>query len=130
MTSRRLVITVCPREPGVVALPVERGARARRFDAVGLAAQLDALVATRGLGDLVSVRRACAGGCSLRGPNVSVALYPAPHPGEKVDQVAIGWRTYVGVLEAVDCVAAILDDNVSDGGVRAPRRPAARSRRR
>jgi hypothetical protein len=130
VSSPRLVITICPREPGVVTLPVERGARARRFDAAGLATQLEALVAARGVGDLVSVRRACAGGCSLRGPNVSVALYPAPRPGEKIDQVAIGWRTYVGALASVDCVAAILDDNVSDGGVRAPRTRAARSRRR
>ena len=125
-----LVITVCPREQGGVRLPVEHGDRPRRLDAEGLAAQLEALITTRGLAGRVSVRRACAGGCSLSGPNVSLALYPDPRPGEKPDHVAIGWRTYVGVLDAVDCVAAILDDNVSNGGARTPRRRAAPSRRR
>ena len=41
---RRLVITVCPREPGVVVLPVERGGRARRLDAAAIARELRELI--------------------------------------------------------------------------------------
>ena len=31
--ERRLVVTVCPREPGAVVLPVEHSGRPRRLDA-------------------------------------------------------------------------------------------------
>ena len=46
---RRLVITVLPREPGVVVLPVERGGRARRLDAAAIARDLRELIARRQL---------------------------------------------------------------------------------
>lgn len=125
-----IVITVCPREPGVVALPIEGGERARRLDAAAVATGLEALVAARGLGDRVTVRRACAGGCSLPGPNVSVTFYPEPRPGEKPDHVAVRWRSYVGALDTLACLAAVVDDNVSDARARRRGRRAVPSRRR
>jgi hypothetical protein len=124
---RRLVITVCPREPGVVVLPVEHGARAGRLDAPAIAQRLQALIAARDLGDRVRVREACAGGCTGPGPNVGVTIYPPPAPGAPADQVAIGWKTYVYSLSALDCLARVIDDNLD-----APRppRPKLRSARR
>jgi len=109
---RRLVITVCPNEPGVVTLPLERGGRARRLDARAVARHLEALAATRGVAERVSVRAACAGGCTSAGPNVGVVIYPAGNAGEPVDHVAIGWRTYVYSLPRLDCLARIIDENL------------------
>jgi hypothetical protein len=123
--ARRLVITVCPRERGVVSLPVVRGGRPTRLDAPAIARRLAALVEARGLGDRVQIRQACAGGCSLAGPNVGVTIYPVTRPGERPDSVAIGWRTYVYSIRHLDCLAAIVDDNL--GGA-SPRPPAPRSR--
>ena len=111
---RRLVISVCFREPGVVVLPVRRGERARRLDARGIFDALQALVARRGLGDRVRVREACAGGCSGSGPNVSVARYSLPAPGERADHVAVGWRTYVYSLPALACLAQVIEDNLDE----------------
>jgi hypothetical protein len=134
-----LVITVCPREPGVVTLALERGDRPRRLDAPAVAAGLEALIRARGLTGRVLVQRACAGGCSLPGPNVSVTLFPQPRAGERPDHVAVGWRSYVGTLDTLDCLAAIVDDNVRDDAstegirpdaARAGGRRGARSRRR
>ena len=126
----RLIVTVCPREPGFVVLAPERGGRRRRLDAASITSALEKLVQERGLGSRVVVRRACAGGCSLPGPNVSVALLPEPRPGEPPDNVAVRWRSYVGVLDTLACLAAVMDDNLTPPGERKPRRPAARSRRR
>ena len=126
----RLIVTVCPREPGVVMLAPERGDRRRRLDAVGIASALETLVQERGQANRVVIRRACAGGCSLPGPNVSVALLPDRRPGEPPDNVAVRWRSYVGVLDSLECLAAVVDDNLTPDGERASRRPAARSRRR
>jgi hypothetical protein len=109
---RRLVITVCPREPGVVMLPVSRGRRAVRLDALAILRHLDALVAAQGLRDVVRVRAGCAGGCAGPGPNVGVTTYPAPHPGARADSVAIGWRTYVYSLGTLDCLATVIDENL------------------
>ncbi|MGH7325867.1 MAG: hypothetical protein ACREJ9_14665 [Candidatus Rokuibacteriota bacterium] len=109
---RRLVITVCPREAGSVALSVMAGGRAVRLDAEAILLQLAALVAERRLGHLVSVREGCAGACAGRGPNVSVAIYPAPRPGAASSQVAIGWKTYVYSLATLPCLARIIDDNL------------------
>jgi hypothetical protein len=111
---RRLVITVCPREPGVIVLPVRCGERRRRLDATGVAAGLDALARERGVADAVRVRAACAGGCALPGPNVSVTVHPPVRPGERPDHVAIGWRSYVASLADLDCLARILEDNLED----------------
>src|SRR5262249_50021410 len=72
---RRLVITVCPREPGVVVLPITRGGRAVRLDAEAIRRHLEELVAERGLGDRVRLREGCAGGCSGPGPNVSIEMF-------------------------------------------------------
>src|SRR5262245_50440888 len=126
----RLVITVCPREPGGVVLPLERGERPRRLDAISLAAALEALVEARGLGGRVRVYRACAGGCGLAGPNVSVSVLPEPRPGEPPDHVAVRWRSYVGCLDTVQCLADVVDDNLTSEPAPAPRRRAGRSRRR
>jgi hypothetical protein len=109
---RRLVITVCPREPGVVVLPVERGQRPVRLDAEGVAARLERLAAARGLESVVDVRRACAGGCGGPGPNVGVTIHAAPRPGERADHVALGWKTYVYSLSSLDCLARVIDENL------------------
>ncbi len=111
--ERRLVVTVCPREPGVVVLAVERGGRAARLDAGAILDGLRALVAARRLEDRVRVREGCAGGCSADGPNVSVEIFPVTPPGERPDHVAIGWKTYVYSLPTLDCLATILDENLA-----------------
>jgi hypothetical protein len=123
----RLVITVCPRERGVVAIPRERGEGAQPLDAEGVLAGLEAGIATRRLGDRVTVRRACAGGCLLAGPNVSVVTYPLAPPGEKPDHVAVAWKSYVGSLETLRCLADVLDDDISAAGARRGRTRAAPS---
>lgn len=124
--SRRLVVSVCLREPGTVVLPLERGGRPRRLDARAVARCLEALAAARGVADRVCVRQACAGGCWTAGPNVSVTVHPLPEPGERPDQVAIGWKTYVYTLPTLAALATILDENL---GRRPPRAPRARSGR-
>jgi len=112
--ARRLVITVCSRERGVVVLPVERGDRATRLDARAVAQRLRAIAERHGVADRVLVRDACAGGCSGRGPNVSVAIYPIPAPGERADQIAVSWRTYVYTLPTLACLAQIIEDNLDE----------------
>jgi hypothetical protein len=96
-----------------VSLPVARGGPVRRLDAQGIVRALGGLVARRRLGDRVQIREGCAGGCFGRGPNVGVTIYPLPPPGERMDGVAVGWRTYVGTLASLDCLSRILDDNLS-----------------
>jgi hypothetical protein len=125
--SRRLVITVCPLEGGVVRLPIERGGRPQRLDARAIAAALDALVGRRGLGERVRVREGCAGGCGGRGPNVSVALHAATPAGERPDNVAVGWKTYVYSLATLPCLATVIDENLDEP---APRRTTRRRRAR
>jgi hypothetical protein len=110
---RRLVITVCPLEPGTVMLPLTRGARPRRLGARAIASHLADLAAERGLSEVVEIRAGCAGGCWLPGPNVSVAIYPAASPGERPDHVAIAWKTYVASLADLDALATILEENLS-----------------
>lgn len=114
--ERRLVVTVCPRERGVVRLPVEGGARSVRLDAATIARELTALVARRGLESRVRVREGCAGGCAGAGPNVDVRVYAVPGKGETADEVAIGWTTYVYSLATLPSLAAVIDENL-----RAPR---------
>lgn len=126
MTRRRLVITVCPCEAGVVTLPVERGGRPRRLDARAVARELEALAGCRGLAGLVRVREGCAGGCGGRGPNVSVAIYPPPVPGEPTDHIAIGWRSYVGSIDALDHLAAVIEENLAPTADARPRRRGGR----
>ena len=111
---RRLVISVCPREGGTVVMPVEAGARARRLNASAILRELEALVARRGLSGHVTIRDACAGGCRLRGPNVTVTLYPPVRPGEREDHVAVGWKTYVTSLKTLDCLARVIDESLRD----------------
>src|SRR5438093_8845150 len=117
---RSLVITVCPNEPGVVVLPLERGGRARRLDARAVAHHLAARAAARGVGDRVTLRSACAGGCTSAGPNVGVTIYPEPRGGESSDHVAIGWKTYVYSLPELDCLARIIDENLKTKARREP----------
>ncbi|HEX2437450.1 MAG TPA: hypothetical protein VHT71_04000 [Methylomirabilota bacterium] len=112
--ARRLVITVCSRETGVVVLPVEAGERASRLDARAVAQRLRAIAEHHGVADRVLVRDACAGGCSGRGPNVSVAIYPIPAPGERGDQVAVSWRTYVYTLPTLACLAQVIEENLDE----------------
>ena len=122
--ARRLVITVCPREPGRVVLPVERGARAARLGAADVVRELTALAARRGLADRVRIREGCAGGCGGAGPNVDVTIHRVPPDGERADHVAIGWRSYVYSLAALDCLAAVIEENLPAAArsARAPRR--------
>jgi hypothetical protein len=94
-------------------LPVERGGPRRRLDAAGVRSALEALVDRRGLGGRVTVRGACAGGCHAPGPNVSVAVYPPLEPGRAPSHVALGWRTFVYSLGGLDCLAAVLEDQLS-----------------
>ena len=119
MTPRRLVVTVCPREPGVVTLPVARGDAAVKLNAAAITQHLRQLVAERGLAERVRVREGCAGGCSGPGPNVSVEILPLTRPGEREDHVAIGWKTYVYSLGSLDCLAAVIDDNLGRARIRA-----------
>jgi hypothetical protein len=109
---RRLVITVCLRERGVVVLPVERGGRRRRLDAAGVARSLRDLVTAGGYDAHVSIREGCAGGCARAGPNVDVRIHPIAPPGAKLDAVAIDWKTYVYSLDSLDCLASIIEDNL------------------
>ena len=111
---RRLVISVCRRECGTVVMPVKRGGRKRRLDATAILEHLDALVAERGLAEHVEVREACAGGCRYLGPNVSVSIYPPHRAGEREDHVAIAWKTYVGSLKTLDCLAQVIDENLRE----------------
>ena len=120
--ARRLVVTVCPRERGVVLLPLERGGRVARLDAAGVLDGLRGLVARRGLADRVQVRDGCAGGCWGAGPNVDVRVYAAPTPGEPADHVALGWKTYVYSLPSLASLADVIDENLP--GARATRRAA------
>lgn len=122
---RRLVVSVCPREPGTVVLAVERGGRARRLDAPAVARELAALAARCGLADRVTIREACAGGCGGPGPNVSLTIHPVPAPGARADGVAIGWRSYVASLGSLGCLARIIDENLPP-----PTRPARSGPRR
>jgi hypothetical protein len=109
---RRLVVTVCPREPGTVVLPVERGDRPVRMNAAALVRRLADLVTRRGLQGRVRIRQGCAGGCTTRGPNVDVGIYALPTPGTPGDNVSIGGRTYVYALPALDCLAQVVDDSL------------------
>jgi hypothetical protein len=111
VADRRLVITVCLREPGVVRLPIERDGPAVRLDARRITRELTRLVARRGLGGLVVVRDGCAGGCTGRGPNVDVRSY-AMRAGEQGDEVALGWKTYVYSLAGLPALAAVIDENL------------------
>jgi hypothetical protein len=126
---RRLVITVCPREPGVVVLPVKRGGRARRLDAAAIVHDLQELITCRRLADHVSLREGCAGGCYGSGPNVSVTIYPVAPPGERADGVAVGWKTYVYTLATLDCLARVIEENLDAPPPGPRRRRRARSAR-
>jgi hypothetical protein len=109
---KRLVIKVCRREKGKTVLPVERGGRPRRLDAGAIHAQLETLIARRKLWDYVRVSDACAGGCGMAGPNISVIVYPPIRPGEKPDHVAMAWKTYVASLDSLDCLSRVIDENL------------------
>ena len=121
---RRLVVTVCPREPGVVVLPVTRGGRPRRLDAAAVRAELERVVAARGWQGYVQFREGCAGGCGAEGPNVDVTIYPETAADARPDHVAVGWKTYVYSLPRLDCLATIIEENLG-----APRARATRTRR-
>ena len=126
---RRLVVSVCPREPGIAVLRVERRGPRERLDARAIATHLEAIVARRGLAECVGIERGCAGGCAGPGPNVTVRFYRMPGEGERADHVSIGWKTYVASIETLDCLARIVEENLAtDRGVTATR--ARRGRRR
>jgi hypothetical protein len=106
-----MVITVCLKEAGTVVLPVERGGPRRRLDAAAILRELQALVARRNLHGAVRVREGCAGGCQGCGPNVSLTFHAPTAPGQRPDEIAVGWRTYVGSLADLPSLQAILDQN-------------------
>jgi hypothetical protein len=112
MASRRLVITVCPLEAGMVTLPIVRGKPARRLDARAVVEALRDLVTARRLEERVQVREGCAGGCGRSGPNIDVTVYPIAQPGQKPSHVAIGWKTYVYSLASLDYLAAVIEENL------------------
>ena len=63
-------------------------------------------------------------GCSGAGPNVSVEMFPLTRPGAREDHVAVGWKTYVYSLGTLDCLAAVIDDNLGRSRRRAGSEPA------
>jgi hypothetical protein len=109
---RRLVITVCPREPGVVRLPIRRGDPPTRLDAAAIVDRLRRLVAERNLQHMVEIHEACAGGCARPGPNVTVTLFPIPRPGAPADHVATARKTYVYSLSTLPSLADLLTDHL------------------
>lgn len=113
--GRRIVITVCPRERGVVTLRIERGGRRVRLDAAAIAQALATAAGRRRLRDRVRVESGCAGGCSGPGPNVSVSFHALPRPGEPPDNVALGRRSYVGSLATLACLGQMIDENLKAG---------------
>jgi hypothetical protein len=127
--ARRLVVTVCPREPGVVKLPVEPGERPCRLDARAILRRLDDVAVWRGVADRVHVREGCAGGCGGVGPNVAVTVYPVPAVGKRADNVATAWRTYVYSLATLDCLARVIDENLDEPSAPRRRPPALSARR-
>ena len=96
----------------MVTLPVARGGRTVRLNAEAILKSLRELVAERGLDERVRLREGCAGGCSGPGPNVSVEIFPMGRPGEREDHVAVDWKTYVYSLGTLDCLAAVIEDNL------------------
>ena len=96
----------------MVTLPVARGGRTVRLNAEAILTSLRELVAERGLDERVRLREGCAGGCSGPGPNVSVEIFPMGRPGEREDHVAVDWKTYVYSLGTLDCLAAVIEDNL------------------
>ena len=116
--SRRLVVTVCSREPGTVRLPVNRGERARRLDGAAILGALTTLVQARGLASRVRISEGCAGGCARRGPNVNVDILAAAPDGRPHDSVAVGGKTYVYSLATLESLADVIDENL----VRSPSR--------
>ena len=130
MRPRRIVITVCPRERGVVVLPITRGGRAIRLNAEAILQHVAELVAERGLGERVRLREGCAGGCSGTGPNVSVEIFPLGPPGEREDHVAVDWKTYVYSLGSLDCLAAVIEENLGRHARPSPTSTARRPSKR
>ncbi|MBI3029999.1 MAG: hypothetical protein HYY64_10845 [Candidatus Rokubacteria bacterium] len=125
---RLLEITVCPLEPGSVALPLERGGRPRRMDARAIRQHLERLIRRRALAGRVWLREDCAGGCHRAGPNVNVDVFLKAPPGAEQDHVAVENRSYVYSLASLPCLARIIDENLRPGRPRGTR--AARSGRR
>lgn len=124
-----LAITVCPRENGTVRLPVEKGSRRIAMNARSLAHHLEKLIAARGLTGEVWVRKDCAGGCWLSGPNVNVDCFAKAPPGEVQDHVAIGGKTYVYSLGSLDYVGQLIDENLTPGSPRGRRAVRSGQRR-
>ena len=104
-----------------MTLPIARGETAVKLNAATIVQHLRQLVAERGLAERVRLREGCAGGCSGPGPNVSVEILPLTGPGEREDHVAIGWKTYVYSIGTLDCLAAVIDENLGRARVRASR---------
>ena len=112
VTPRRLVVTVCPREPGVVTLPIARGRRAEKLNATAIAHQLRQIVAERGLADACACARVRRRLLEARAQRVGRDL-PDDSPGRaREDHVAVGWKTCAYSLGTLDCLAAVLDDNL------------------
>jgi hypothetical protein len=40
-------------------------------------------------------------------------MFPLPLPGEPESHVAIGWRNYVYSIDELDCLATIVDENLT-----------------
>ena len=128
--KRLLEITVCPRETGSVALPVERGGRPRRMDARAVTLRLTDLIARRGLTATAWVRQDCAGGCDRAGPNVNVDVFAKASPGEEQDHVAVAGSSYVYSLHALPSLAQIIDENLNPAKPRGKRAARSGPRRR
>ena len=74
--------------------------------------------ATRGPGPAQNLSDAAKGSAPISEP-ASVPVNSAP--GQRADEVAIGWKTYVYSLATLDCLARVIEENLDGPRPAAPR---------
>jgi hypothetical protein len=55
-----------------------------------------------------------------------VTIYPMARPGERADEIAVGWKTYVYTLATLTCLTQVIEENL-DAPLAPTRRRRARS---
>ena len=103
VTARRLVITVCPRELGVVTLPVARGGRAVKLSAAAILRHLAELVTERGSPSACGCARAAPAAARDPVPTYRSRSFRSRAPASAMDHVAVAWKTYVYSLASLEC---------------------------